>query len=97
MCYLLVTGVWNMKTTPVRVWSGVYEALQIFAKAQKMDASTLASIALMQTLMSKEELPEKAKEAIVKDFFEALGTIITESRGELAKWAMLALKQGAPG
>ncbi len=86
-----------METTPVRVWSGVYEALQIYAKSQKMDASTVASIALMQALMSKDELPEKAKEVIVKDFFEALGTIISESKGELAKWAMAALKQGKPG
>jgi hypothetical protein len=86
-----------METTPVRVWSGVYEALQIYAKAEEMDASSVASLELMQALMSKEELPEKAKEAIVRDFFEALGTIITESKGELAKWAIAALKQGKPG
>jgi hypothetical protein len=86
-----------METTPVRVWSGVYEALQIYAKSQGMDASTLASFALMEALMSKDELPEKAKEAIVKDFFEALGTIISESKGKLAKWAMAALKQGQSG
>jgi hypothetical protein len=86
-----------METTPVRVWSGVYEALQIYAKAQDMDASNAASLELMQALMSKDDLPDEAKEPIVRDFFEALGTIITQSKGELAKWAVAALKQKKPG
>jgi hypothetical protein len=86
-----------METTPVRVWSGVYEALQIYAKANDMDASSAASLELMQALMSKEDLPDQAKELLAKDFFEALSNIIAESKGELAKWAIAAMKKGKPG
>lgn len=84
-----------METTPVRVWSGVYEAIQAYAKDKKMDASALASMTLMGALFTQKDLPEDAQVALARDFFQVLGEAFQQSSTELAKWAVSMTKAGA--
>jgi hypothetical protein len=77
-----------METTPIRVWDGVYGAIQIYAKKQGMDASTLASIELMRVLFTEENLPKEAQTALARDFFQILGEGIASKKNELADWAV---------
>jgi hypothetical protein len=77
-----------METTPVRVWAGVHEAIQIYAKEKGMDASALASMELMKALFTEEDLPEQAQTVLARDFFQLLGEGIAEKKDELAKWAV---------
>jgi len=85
-----------METTPVRVWNGVYEAIQTYAKAKGVDASALASMTLMGGLFTKKDLPEEAKVALAQDFFQVLGEAMQEAKTELAKWAVALTKKVAP-
>jgi hypothetical protein len=76
-----------METQTIRVWTGVYEAIQLYAKSQEMDASALASLKLMQSLFTEDALPEDAKTALARDFFTMLAEGIVENKDALAKWA----------
>ena len=82
-----------METTPIRVWSGVHEAIQIYAKSLDQDASSLASIELMKVLIQEDDIPEEAQTALAKAFFQMLGEGISRKKDELAKWAVAALKK----
>lgn len=83
-----------METSPVRVWGGVHEAIFALAKQQHTDASVLASLLLMKGLFEQKDLPQAAQVAIAKDFFEMLGNAMTESKTELAEWAVKAMQSG---
>ncbi|HEV2390210.1 MAG TPA: hypothetical protein VGX00_05170 [Thermoplasmata archaeon] len=85
-----------METTPVRVWSGVYEALQVAANSKAVDASALASMLLMTVMFQDETLPEAAKTLLAEEFFGALGEGVRNNKSELAKWAVSIMK-GKPG
>lgn len=86
-----------METTPVRVWNGVYEAIQTYAKVKDVDASALASMTLMGALFTQKDLPEEAKVTLARDFFQVLGEAMQQSKTELAKWAVALTKKGASG
>ncbi len=81
-----------METATIRVWSGVHEAIQSYAKAHDMDASAVASIELMKALFAEKDLPEAAQVAIARDFFDMIGTVLSGSKAELAQWAVKALR-----
>lgn len=83
-----------MESTPIRIWSGVHEAVQSYAKAHKMDASAVASLELMKALFAEKDLPADAQVAIARDFFEMLGTALSDAKTELAQWAVKAMRAG---
>ena len=82
-----------METAPVRIWSGVHEALQLYAADKKWDMSALASFELMRAMFAEEDVPEKAQQALVRAFFEVLGEGLIANREELASWVMGLMKQ----
>jgi hypothetical protein len=86
-----------METTPVRVWSGVYEALQVYAKAKGQDTSGVASTELMSSLFTKEDIPEEAQVLLAREFFQALAEGISQGKDELAKWSVAMLKAAKTG
>ena len=86
-----------METTPVRVWSGVYEALQAYAKAKGQDASAVASTELMSSLFTKEDIPEGAQVLLAREFFQAIAEGISQGKEELAKWSVAMLRAAKMG
>lgn len=86
-----------METAPVRVWSGIHEALQIYTAETGNDMSATASLLIMGAMFEQEDLPEKSQVALVRTFFELVGEQILLQKQNVAEWVVNFLKQAKHG